>query len=42
MLVPAGTVAINVVTTGGEALLTPGSPKYLAALLMSEATNGAR
>ncbi len=38
----AGIVTWNVVTSGGDPLLVPGSPKYLAAVPMSPATNGAR
>jgi hypothetical protein len=38
----AGIVAWNDVTVGGEPLLNPGSPKYLAALLISAGAKGAR
>ena len=42
ILVIAGIVTWNIVTNGGEPLLVPGSPKYLAAVPISPATNGAR
>jgi hypothetical protein len=38
----AGIVAWNMVTVGGEALLSPGSPRYLAALAISPAAKGSR
>jgi hypothetical protein len=41
-LVLAGIVVWNVSTLGGEPLLKPGSPRYLAGLLMSAAANGER
>jgi len=42
ILVSAGIVTMNVVTTGGEPLLTPGSPRYSEARPISPATKGAR
>ena len=41
-MVFAGIVTWNVVTVGGLPLLSPGSPRYLAAVPISPATKGAR